>query len=93
MSRRKGKRITCTATVYPIGHRPMRDRAQLSYCSEGELADQLGKFARFKWPEARRIDVDVMTRTILVNGSPLAKYVLNPPRESADQPDLLGAGA
>ncbi|MBO9706114.1 MAG: hypothetical protein J7474_11480 [Arthrobacter sp.] len=93
MSRHKGPRIECTATVNPIGKRPFPDRAQLSYRNDAELSEQLRKYAKHKWPEAYQIKVDTTTRTILINGRAVAHYHLNLGHESDVEQETLGVGA
>jgi|GEM_PF-6305941 len=93
MSRHKGPRVECTATVNPIGKRPFQDRAQLSYRNDAELSEQLRKYAKHKWPEAYQIKIDTKTKTILVNGRELAHYHLHLGHEAEDMQETLEVGA
>ncbi|WP_144628917.1 hypothetical protein [Arthrobacter woluwensis] len=79
MSQRKGRRVVCTATINPIGHRPLRDVANLSYRNDEELSAQLRIFTKHHWPEAYAIKIDTSTKTILINSVPFAHYHLNAP--------------
>jgi hypothetical protein len=76
-------RIKRFAVVQPIGHRPYKDRADLDFRDTAELITQLTMYARSKWPAPQRIDVDVHSKQIIVDGTPRANYSLHEYRPTA----------
>ncbi|QAY16091.1 hypothetical protein SEA_ELESAR_40 [Arthrobacter phage Elesar] len=80
-------RIQRFAVVQPIGRAPYKDRADLDYRDNAELATQLTMYARSKWPLPQRIDVDVHAKQIIVDGTPRANYSIHEYR-----PTTPGAG-
>jgi hypothetical protein len=80
-------RIKRFAIVQPIGRPPYKDRADLHYRDNAELAAQLTTYARTKWPAPQRIAIDVHTTQIIVNGTPRANYSIHEYR-----PTSQGAG-
>lgn len=70
-------RIRRFAVVQPVGRAPFRERAELHYRDNKELADQLATYARSKWPMPQQIQVDVHAKHILVNGHHSANYSLH----------------
>ncbi|MFJ3957728.1 hypothetical protein [Arthrobacter sp. NPDC090010] len=89
MSRRKGPLVVCTATVNPIGHRPLKELVQLSYRNAEQMTEQIRLFAKHHGPRAARIQVDTATSTIFMNGMAWAKYHLNPARDDAAEQEAL----
>ncbi|QYC54961.1 hypothetical protein SEA_POPPER_44 [Arthrobacter phage Popper] len=79
-------RIKRFAVVQPIGKAPYKERADLDYRDNAELATQLTMYARSKW-RAQRIDVDVHAAQIIVDGTPRANYSIHEYR-----PTTPGAG-
>ncbi|MEA5454494.1 hypothetical protein SPF06_07150 [Sinomonas sp. JGH33] len=85
-------RVRKDATIQPIGERPLRQRAALSYRSgkPAELATQLKAYCRSVWPTAeiridpspKHIEANGSTKadgSIFVNGVERAHYFLNDP--------------
>jgi hypothetical protein len=70
-------RIKRFAVVQPIGHRPFKDRADLDFRDNAELATQLVMYARSKWPAPQQLAVDTHAQQILVDGTPRANYSLH----------------
>jgi hypothetical protein len=83
-----GTRRRAIAYVHPTGHRPYRDPAQLHYRDNGELRAQLTQYIRSKWTTATRIDIDLGTREIFINGTVAAGFAITEPRTAADQEGL-----
>ncbi|MDQ4502161.1 hypothetical protein [Sinomonas sp. ASV322] len=96
-------RVRKDATIQPIGERPLRRRAALSYRSgkPAELATQLKAYCRSVWPTAE-IRVDSSPKhieangtakadgSIFVDGVERAHYFLNDPAPKlAEQEGLL----
>lgn len=75
-------RTRTDALIQPKGHRHYRDPARLDYRTKTEMRAQLIQYARTKWPTARRIDVDLNTREIVIDGRPAANYTLHAPKET-----------
>lgn len=80
-------RIKRFAVVQPIGHRPFKERADLHYRDNGELAAQLMTYARSKWPVPQKLNVDTHAKQIIVDGTPRANYSIHEYRA----PALAGA--
>lgn len=70
-------RIKRFAVVQPVGHRPYKDRAELHYRDNQELATQLATYARSKWPVPQQISVDVHANQILVDGQHRANFSIH----------------
>lgn len=70
-------RIKRFAVIHPVGHAPFKDRADLHYRDNRELAAQLTTYARSKWPQPQQIKVDVHAQHILVNGTHCANYSIH----------------
>lgn len=70
-------RVRKFAVVHPVGHRPFKDRAELQFRDNRELAQQLSVYCRSKWPAPQKIDVDVHAAHILVNGNHVANFSLH----------------
>ena len=68
------------AYVHPKGHRPFKDPAKLDFRDKAEQKAQLTSYARSKWPRARRIDIDLNSQEIVVDGLPVANFALHEPR-------------
>ncbi|MFC3299608.1 hypothetical protein FJV46_10550 [Arthrobacter agilis] len=83
-----GARRRAVAYVHPTGCRPYRDPAHLHYRDNAELKAQLTQYARSKWTTATRIDIDLGTRQILINGTVAAGFAITEPRPTADQEGL-----
>lgn len=83
MSRTTKARVTRFAVVHPVGHRPYRDRPQVSFRDNRELADQLSIYCRSKWPAPQKIQIDVHAKHILINGAHRATFSLHESREAA----------
>lgn len=83
-----GTRRRAIAYVHPTGHRPYREPAQLDFRDNGELKAQLTAYARSKWTTATRIDIDLGTNQILINGRVAAGFAITDPRTPADQEGL-----
>lgn len=80
-----------TATLYlqPKGSRPLRRTATLTYSTTAELRRKVEGFARTVWPKARKIDADTSAREIIIDGTPVANYVLNIDGEPAAPEPIL----
>lgn len=76
-------RIKRFAVVHLVGKPPFRERAELHYRDNKELADQIATYARTKWPMPQRIQVDVHAQHILVNGRHSASYSIHEHRSQA----------
>lgn len=70
-------RVKRFAVVHPVGRAPFKDRAELCFRDNKELADQLATYARTKWPHPQRIQVDVHAGHILINGAHRANFSLH----------------
>ena len=70
-------RIKRFAVVQPIGHAPFRERADLHYRDNNELAAQLTTYARGKWPLPQKLAVDIHARQIIVDGTPRANFSIH----------------
>ncbi|MFM9430032.1 hypothetical protein [Arthrobacter sp. MP_2.3] len=70
-------RVKRFAIVHPVGHRPYRDRAELNYRDNKELASQLATYARSKWPVPQQISVDIHSAQILVDGRHRANFSIH----------------
>lgn len=70
-------RIKRFAVIHPVGHRPYKDRAELHYRDNKELASQLATYARSKWPVPQKINVDLQSNQILVDGQHRANFSIH----------------
>ena len=70
-------RIKRFAIVHPVGHRPFKDRAELQYRDNRELAEQLTRYCRSKWPMPQKIQIDVHAGHVLVNGAHRANFSIH----------------
>lgn len=70
-------RVKKFAVIQPVGHRPYKDRAELNFRDNHELAAQLATFARSKWPVPQQIRVDVHAKQILVDGLHRANFSIH----------------
>ena len=70
-------RVKRFAIVQPVGHRPYKDRADLHFRDNKELANQLSTFARSKWPVPQLIQVDLHAKQILVDGQHRANFSIH----------------
>ena len=70
-------RVKRFAIVQPVGHRPYKDRADLHFRDNKELATQLSTFARSKWPVPQLIQVDLHAKQILVDGQHRANFSIH----------------
>lgn len=73
-------RLKRFAIVQPVGHRPFKDRAQLHYRDNSELAKQLALYCRTKWPMPQKIQIDVHAGHVLVDGAHRANFSIHEPR-------------
>jgi len=76
-------RIKRFAVVWPVGRAPFKDRAELHYRDNKELADQLATFCRSKWRMPQRIDIDVHAGHVLINGAHCASFSIHEHRTTA----------
>lgn len=76
-------RVKRFAVVHPVGKPPFRDRAELHYRDNKELAEQLTTYARTKWPAPQRIDIDTHANHILVNGRQVGSFSIHEHRSQA----------
>lgn len=76
-------RIRRFAVVHPLGRAPFRDRPELHYRDNKELAEQLTQYARTKWPAPQRIQIDVHAKHILINEVHRASYSIHEHRSQA----------
>lgn len=76
-------RIKRFAVVQPIGQKPYRERADLHFRDNLELATQLAIYARSKWPVPQKIAVDVHSEQIIVDGTPRANFSIHEYRRPA----------
>jgi len=75
-------RVRRFAVVHPVGKPPFKDRAELHYRDNKELADQIAMYARSKWPMPQQIAVDVHAQHILINGQHRASYSIHEHRSN-----------
>lgn len=81
-----GARVRAEAYVQPKNHRPYKDPAQLHYRDNRELVQQLTTYVRTKWTTADRVDIDVRTMEVMVDGVAVANFAIHEPvRRGADQ--------
>lgn len=76
-------RIKRFAIVHPVGRAPFKDRAELHYRDNKELADQLATFCRSKWPMPQRIDIDIHAGHVLVDGNHRGSFSIHEHRRTA----------
>ena len=90
---KRGVRKERFAVVHPIGHKPFKERPNLSYRDNAELTAQLVTFAKSKWPAPQQIAVDTHAEQILVDGVARAKFSLHEHRATeAHHEALPGVG-
>lgn len=80
-------RTKARAYIQPKGTRHYRDPAELDYRSNRELTAQLVAFARTKWPTAKRVEVDLNAKEILIDGRAAANFAIYQPHEKEYEPD------
>ncbi|WP_115790018.1 hypothetical protein [Arthrobacter silvisoli] len=91
MSKARVKRF---AVVRPIGTKPFPERPELCYRDNRELTEQLGNFAKQKWPAPQQVTVDVFAEQIIVDGRVAGDYSLHEHHSGADRTEALpGVGA
>lgn len=65
------------AVMYPIGGgAPWRPIRKVTYKDKRELRAQLTQICRTRFPAPMRIEIEVLSRTISVDGADVAKYNL-----------------
>ena len=79
-------RVKARAYIQPKGTRHYRDPAELHYRNNRELADQIATYAKTKWPTAQRVEVDLSTREILIDGRAAANFAVYLPHEKEYEP-------
>lgn len=80
-------RTKARAYIQPKGTRHYREPAELNYRSNRELTTQLVAFARTKWPTAKRVEVDLNAKEILIDGRAAANFAIYQPHEKEYEPD------
>ncbi|GAA3404987.1 hypothetical protein [Pseudarthrobacter polychromogenes] len=79
-------RTKARAYIQPKGTRHYKDPAELDYRNNRELTAQLVAFAKTKWFAAKRVEVDLNTKEILIDGRAAANFAIYLPHEKEYEP-------
>lgn len=82
-------RTVLHAYVQPKGQRHFKTPAVLNFRDKAEQKAQLAGYVRSKWPRARRIDIDLNSQEVVVDGVPVANFALYSPGARPDNAPTL----